>query len=113
LGGGGILKKKWIVPLVFTVFLIGSISIVVRFLKEDNKPKVIIVVQRLDLEYWKIFESGAKKAFHDFDIDGKVLAPNSIYPISNQLNMLKKVLNQQPDALIVALTFIQMEALSA
>ncbi|MGM0876226.1 MAG: sugar ABC transporter substrate-binding protein [Bacillota bacterium] len=98
------MKKRWIIPLVFTVVLVASISLAVRFPKEEDKPKIVVVAQRLDIEYWKIFESGAKKAFHEFDIDGKVIAPDSLYPISNQPNMLKKVLNQQPDALIVAPT---------
>jgi ribose transport system substrate-binding protein len=98
------LKKRWIIPLVITALLIALISIVVQFFNEDNKPKIVVVVQRLDIEYWKTFESGAKEAFSDFDIDGQVLAPESIYPISNQPNLLKKVLNQQPDALIVAPT---------
>ncbi|WP_342048350.1 sugar ABC transporter substrate-binding protein [Bacillus sp. OTU530] len=95
------MKKRWSVLLVFTIFLIVLIGIVACFFKKDNKPKVIVVAQRLDLEYWKLFELGAKAAFRDFDIDGKVLAPSSIYPASNQSNMLKKVLTQQPDALVV------------
>jgi ribose transport system substrate-binding protein len=104
LEGEGILKKRGIVPLVFIAFLMALISSVIWFLKEDNKPKVIVVGQRLDTEYWKIIESGAKEAFRDFDIDGKVLAPDSIYPISNQSNLLKRVLKQHPDALIVVPT---------
>lgn len=71
-------------------------------LKEKNEPKVIVVAKRLDIEYWKTFESGANKAFRDFDINGKVIAPDSFYPINNQTDMLKNVLNEQPDALVVA-----------
>ncbi|WP_342045838.1 sugar ABC transporter substrate-binding protein [Bacillus sp. OTU530] len=102
------MKKRWIVPLVFTVILIAMISLVAQFLKGNDKPKVIIVLKRLDIEYWKAFEAGAKKAFRDFDIDGTVTAPASIYPITNQANLLKKVLKQHPDALIVAPTHIQV-----
>lgn len=35
-----------------------------HFLKEDEKLKVVVVAKSLDLEYWRIFESGAKKAFN-------------------------------------------------
>ncbi|MDQ0246229.1 ribose transport system substrate-binding protein [Bacillus fengqiuensis] len=98
------LKKRWIIPLFFTVFLIALISLVVGFPKEDDKPRVIVVLQRLDIEYWKTFELGAQKAFNDFHIDGKVIAPDSLYPITNQPNLLKKVLKQNPDALIVSPT---------
>jgi ribose transport system substrate-binding protein len=104
LEGVGILKKRGIIPFVFTAFLLVFISLVIWFLKEDNKPKVIFVGQRLDTEYWKIIESGAKEGFRDFDIEGEVLAPDSVYPISNQPNLLKTVLKQHPDALIVTPT---------
>jgi ribose transport system substrate-binding protein len=92
------LKKKWIVSLVCLTVLI---SFIVHFLKEDEKLKVVVVAKSLNLEYWKIFEAGAKKAFDDFDIDGQVIAPNSIYPITNEANTLKKILRIHPDALIV------------
>lgn len=98
---GEMMKKKLIISIVLTVLFISLISIVLWFIKEENKPKVIVVVQRLDIEYWKIFESGAKAAFRDFDIDGEVLSPDSIYPLNKIPNLLKKVLKQQPDALIV------------
>jgi ribose transport system substrate-binding protein len=94
------LKKKWIFSVVCLVFLAVLISFIVNFLKEDEKPKVVVIVKRLDTEYWRIFEAGAQKAFDDFDIDGQVIAPNSIYPITNETNTLKKVLRQHPDALI-------------
>ncbi|MFP3125839.1 sugar ABC transporter substrate-binding protein [Ectobacillus funiculus] len=95
------MKKRWIVLPIVVFSLLTLISFAVRFPKEENKPKIIVVVPRLDIEYWKIFESGAKKAFHEFGIDGKVIAPDSVSPISNHTNMLKKVLKQQPDALIL------------
>lgn len=96
------MKKKLIVPLALIVFTMAFTSFTVWFLMKQDKPKIMIVAQRLDIEYWEIFKSGAEKALQDFNIDGKVIAPESIYPISNQPNMLKKVLTQHPDALIVA-----------
>jgi len=92
------IEKKWIVLLVCLAVLIGFI---VNGLKEDDRPKIIVVAKNLDTEYWRIFESGAQRAFDDFGIDGKVIAPDSIYPITNEANTLKRVLRQNPDALIV------------
>jgi ribose transport system substrate-binding protein len=80
------------------------LGLVVYFLREEDKPKIIVVTQRLDFEYWQLVESGAKRAFRDFNIDGEVLAHESLYPITNQSNLLKKVLKEEPDALIVAPT---------
>ncbi|HWO94994.1 MAG TPA: sugar ABC transporter substrate-binding protein [Bacillus sp. (in: firmicutes)] len=101
---GWILKNKWFISLILAVCLIVSISIAFRILKEEDRPKVMVVLQRLDIEFWKNFKSGAQKAFEDFGIDGKVIAPASLYPITNQPNLLKKVLDQHPDALITAPT---------
>lgn len=97
------MKKRWMVPLTCVVFLIALTGFAPTFLKEDDKPKVIVVVKRLDTEYWRIFKSGAEKAFDDFDIDGKVIAPDSEYPTTKQINVLKNVLRQNPNALVVAL----------
>jgi ribose transport system substrate-binding protein len=99
-----ILKKRWIISLIFTAFLMTLISFAVYFFKEGGKPKIIVVMQRSDLEYWQLFRSGSEQAFRDFDIDGEVVAPDSLYPIMKQPNLLKKVLKQNPDALIVAPT---------
>lgn len=74
----------------------------VHFLKEDDKPKVVVILKRLDVEYWRAFESGAQKAFDDFDIDGKIIAPENVYPITNEADLLKRVLKQNPDALIIS-----------
>lgn len=98
------MKNRWVISLVLTICLTISISIAFWILKEDDKPKVIVVVQRLDIEFWENFKSGAEKAFQDFNIDGKVMAPASVYPITNQPDLLKKVLKQYPDALITAPT---------
>lgn len=97
------MRRGWVVSLVCTAFLIALISFAISFLKEDERPKIVVVLPRLDIEYWRIFESGTKKAFDDFNIDGKIIAPDSVYPITNQPATLKKVLRQNPDALIVAL----------
>jgi ribose transport system substrate-binding protein len=97
-------KMRRIISLIFTVFLLTMIGLAVYFFMEEDKPKIIVITQRLDFEYWQLVESGAKRAFHDFNIDGEVLAPESLYPATNQANLLKKVLKQKPDALILAPT---------
>jgi ribose transport system substrate-binding protein len=96
------IEKEMDSSSIVVFFLLTLISFAVRFPKEEDKPKIIVVAPRLDIEYWKIFESGAKEEFNEFDIGSKVIAPDSESPISNHTNMLKKVLKQQPDALILA-----------
>lgn len=70
--------------------------------KKEDKPKVVVILKALNTDYWKSMKAGADKAFDDFDIDGKVIAPASEYRVTEQIDMLKSVLKQNPDALIVA-----------
>lgn len=97
--------KNWKVSLLVVFGLLTILlSSAIWYLKVESKPKVLVVVRRIDSEYWKLFESGAKKAFQDFGVSGQVFAPESQYPISTQPNLLKKLLKGNPDALIVAPT---------
>ncbi|WP_177177213.1 hypothetical protein [Bacillus sp. MUM 116] len=54
---------------------------------------MVVIKNEADREYWKIFKSGAEKAFDDFKIDGKVVAPVSKSQITEQeIKLLKVVL---------------------
>lgn len=87
------------------IFLIPLLVCIPKLVSKDNKPKVVVVLKAVDREYWRLFESGANKAFDDFHIDGKVVAPDSTYQLTKQLtkqmNILKSVMRENPDALIV------------
>jgi ribose transport system substrate-binding protein len=96
------MKLKWRLMIVCIVFLAAVMYFTAKVFNEDDKPKVIVVSKSLEAEYWRMFESGAEKAFEDFHIDGKVIAPPSGNASVNQVNMVQNVLVQQPDALIVA-----------
>lgn len=97
------LKRSWILLLIGAVLLFTLIGFIAKSLVQDDKPKIVVVVKTLNIEYWKILESGAKKAFQDFNVDGQVIATNYESQVTEQVHMLKSVLNQKPDALIVAL----------
>lgn len=93
------MKKRWIAPLVCTIVLFALIGLTVKLIGSDERPAVVVVLEGLDTEYWKIVEAGANKAFLDLNIDGQVLAPN--YTTLTKATLLKNVLRQNPDALIV------------
>ncbi|MFC3885631.1 sugar ABC transporter substrate-binding protein [Bacillus songklensis] len=84
-------------------FIIVMGFIAVSF-KEEDKPKVVVVLKTGSSQYWKMVEMGARKAFKDFGIDGKVVASNSEFAEleNKQLSILKTALAQNPDALVVA-----------
>lgn len=84
--------------------LIILIGFVAMFPKEEDKPKVAVVLKTGSAQYWKMVEIGARKAFQDFGIDGEIIAAPYKYNEyeQQQLNMLKQALSKNPDALIVA-----------
>ncbi len=74
----------------------------VKFLRIDDPPKVVVVLQDLDTQYWNIVKKGAEKGFREFDVDGKVVAPDHNSKKDGIEYTLKKILNERPDVLVVS-----------
>ena len=89
---------------MISLIFMSCIILLIVFLKANEKPKVVVILQELSTDHSKIVKAGIEKGFADFNIDGKVMAPNLHGPASRQITMLKDVLNQKPDALIVTPT---------
>lgn len=96
------MKKNWMFLIVSVVSLFILVRFIFGFLERDDKPEIVVVLKTSNAQYWNIIESGAKKAFHDFNIDGRIVVPESESKINEQVAMLKNILEQKPDALIVA-----------
>lgn len=96
------MKRRWIIFTVCPIFLIILLVFILKIFTKDDQPKIVVVSKVIDIEYWRLFESGANKAFDDFQIDGKVVAPGSADATTKQLNILKGVIREKPDAIIVA-----------
>jgi ribose transport system substrate-binding protein len=95
--------KKIYIYLLFTV----AVSFIFVFFLitkklEDEKPRVAVVLKELDTQYWKIVKAGAEKGFRDFGIDGEVISPIDNSEQDNQMKILKKILIEKPDVLIVS-----------
>ncbi|USG67826.1 sugar ABC transporter substrate-binding protein [Brevibacillus ruminantium] len=67
----------------------------------DGKPKVTVVLMELSAQYFKFMEAGAKAAFQEFGVDGKVIAPSNQSQVIEQVNMIETALNEKPDALVL------------
>jgi ribose transport system substrate-binding protein len=83
-----------------------SIILIAFILKqfENDKPKVVVVLKELNNgQFWDILKAGAEKGFQDFGVDGKVIAPSNEYRLDEQEKILKNVLEEKPDVLIVSL----------
>jgi ribose transport system substrate-binding protein len=96
------MKRKWQLT-VFCMILLGAAAASWLYKKEE-RPKMVVVLKDLDSEYWKVVQAGAEKAFHDFHVDGEIVAPQSLYSVSDQNSLLKSVLKKTPDALLFAPT---------
>ncbi|HWO98315.1 MAG TPA: sugar ABC transporter substrate-binding protein, partial [Bacillus sp. (in: firmicutes)] len=100
------MEKNPLFPVICSGLLavILLVGIVVMIPKEEDQPKVAVVLKTGSEQYWKMVEMGARKAFQDFGIDGEIVVAPLEYNEyeQQQLNMLKRALNKNPDALIVA-----------
>lgn len=95
------MKKRWMVPLICVFFLTSLIGCTVKLLKEEDKPKVVVVLKELNTQYWNILKAGTEKGFQDFGIDGKVIATHGGFA-EEQNRILETVLKEKPDVLIVS-----------
>ncbi|HEY4549464.1 MAG TPA: sugar ABC transporter substrate-binding protein, partial [Bacillus sp. (in: firmicutes)] len=67
----------------------------------EEKPKVVVVLRILNMQYWEVIKAGAEKGFKDLGIDGKVVATKN-GTIEEQMDILKDVLKEKPDVLVVS-----------
>jgi len=96
------MKRKWIILSIVAIFLTTVIGCIVKFLRVDDRPKVVVVLKDLNTEYWNIVKAGAEKGFREFDIDGKVVTPSFKSKKDVQEYVLKNVLKEHPDVLVVS-----------
>ncbi|OIJ17487.1 hypothetical protein BKP37_03055 [Anaerobacillus alkalilacustris] len=87
----------YIILTLLTIIIVANVD---RLLEE--KPKVVVVLKDLDTEYWNIVKAGAQKGFRNFGLEGKVVAPSYEAEEDNQENLLKNILKENPDLLIVS-----------
>ncbi|MFP3126861.1 sugar ABC transporter substrate-binding protein [Ectobacillus funiculus] len=97
------MKKRWVILLLCVFFLASLVGYAVKLLKEDDKPKVVVVLNELNTQYWNIIKAGAEKGFRDFGIDGQVIATRDGF-VEEQNRVLETVLKEKPDVLIVSPT---------
>ncbi|WP_338787141.1 sugar ABC transporter substrate-binding protein [Metabacillus sp. FJAT-53654] len=93
--------------LTLLLFIITMSFILIAFIHQesiDEKPKVTVVLKDLNSEYGRMIEAGLKKGFHDFDIEGKIVAPTSV-SFFEQVDLLESILMEKPDILIISLMF--------
>ena len=98
------MKKTWTLLIVYVFFLAILIGTTFEFPKKDNRFKVMIVSKTVKTEYWRAFNIGAERALNELRLDGKVIIADSGHSITNQADLLNKLLKQHPDALVIAPT---------
>lgn len=94
-------KKRIRYLLIALLISVISIAFIYKQFFVEEKPKAVVVLRTLNIQYWEIIRAGAEKGFKDFGIDGKVMAPKS-ESVEEQRTMLANVLKERPDVLIVS-----------
>ncbi|SFJ88268.1 sugar ABC transporter substrate-binding protein [Thermoflavimicrobium dichotomicum] len=90
------------------LFIIGLILCLVWFtagcesMKEDGRPKVMVILKTLSSQYWKFVEAGAKEAAKKLNVDVTIVGPSSEAKIDEQISLLEDAITQEPDALVVS-----------
>jgi ribose transport system substrate-binding protein len=95
------LKKRLAVLVMIVTFFAILIGFVLK-VSESEKTKIVVVLKDLDTQYWEIVKAGAEKGFKDFNIEGKVVAPSYQTEEEVQETLLLKILEENPDLLIVS-----------
>ncbi len=89
--------------IVFFMIIMLTILIGALFQAFDSEePTVVVVLKDLDTQYFEIVKAGAEKGLRDFGMNGKVVAPNNESEEDVQENLLKTILYDNPDVLIVS-----------
>ncbi|WP_165350787.1 sugar ABC transporter substrate-binding protein [Ectobacillus funiculus] len=96
------MRRKWYILLISSLFLAAVIGYLVKFRGTGDEPKVVVVLQEMDSQYWNIVKAGAEKGFQEFDINGKVVAPGNTSKKDVLESTLKRVLNEHPDVVVVS-----------
>jgi ribose transport system substrate-binding protein len=97
------MKARIIIIISCSMVLALSIGYLAKTFAKD-KPSVVVVLRDLNSQYWEIVKAGAEKGFRDFGINGKVLATANGWG-EEQSELLKEVLHDSPDVLIVSPTY--------
>jgi ribose transport system substrate-binding protein len=98
--GGELVKKNKAFILIMLIIVVILGGFITKSLADD-KPKVIVVLDNLNIEYWNTIKAGAEKGFRDFGIEGKVLASKNGTD-KEIIEILKGIQKEKPDALIVS-----------
>ena len=94
------IKRKLFFLTLLSIFVVlSSFYIYKQFIEE--KPKVVVVLRILDVQYWEVIKAGAEKGFKDLGIDGKVVGTKN-GTTKEQIDLLKDVLKEEPDVLVVS-----------
>ncbi|MFT8321901.1 MAG: sugar ABC transporter substrate-binding protein [Bacillus sp. (in: firmicutes)] len=91
------MRKKWLILMVCIVFSSGILGYMIKE-KYEKKPKIMVVLKATKPDYWKMMITGFQNAFDHYGIEGSILATDNTKEM--QLTILKRVLEEKPDALI-------------
>jgi len=68
---------------------------------DEDSANIAVVLKGADQEYFKLAEAGAKAAFEDFEVNGKLLSASNQTQEQELINLLEDLSTDNPDAVVV------------
>src|SRR5690625_484031 len=68
---------------------------------DEDSVNIAVVLKGADQEYFKLAEAGAKAAFEDFEVNGKLLSASKETQEQELINLLEDLSTESPDAMVV------------
>ncbi len=92
--------KKWIFLFAGVFLLIAGLVITTSHSKEEKK-EIVMILKVIDNsnDFWSAFIQGANMAAKEYGVEVTVMGPNAETKYEEQGAMIKKVIEQKPDAI--------------
>jgi ribose transport system substrate-binding protein len=95
----GIILAAVLVVVVFLTF-----PLVERLFHEEGNENVVVVLKTTGphMEFWQIVRAGIQEAATEYGIEPKIVGPRWERDIDRQIEILANVIEQSPDAILLA-----------
>src|SRR5690625_4696195 len=68
---------------------------------DEDSVNIAVVLKNADQEYFKLAEAGAKAAFEDFEVNGKLLSASNQTKEQELINLIEDLSKDNYDAVVV------------
>ena len=95
--------KKWAALFVMLFLLIAGIATSFAG-KNEEKKEIVLILKVIDStnDFWSAFIQGAEMAAKEYEVEITVMGPDAETKYEEQGDMIRQVIEQKPDAIVLA-----------